>query len=78
MIHKLLAFRAKNKIASVGSARNDCVTIGILQPSQHNMPRDFARYATVGEVEAELKQYPLYLENQFLHQWMCSFETADF
>jgi hypothetical protein len=38
---------------SVGSLHNGCATIGILQPSQRNMQRDFARNATVGEVEAK-------------------------
>jgi hypothetical protein len=53
MGHKLVAIRANNKMASVGSSRNSCATIGISQPSQRYMPRDFAWYATVWEVEAE-------------------------
>jgi hypothetical protein len=48
-----MAVQAKNKIASVGSSRNGCTTIGISWPSQHNMPKDIARYVTVGEVDAE-------------------------
>jgi hypothetical protein len=32
------------------STSNLLATIGILQPSQRDMPRDFALYATVGEV----------------------------
>jgi hypothetical protein len=44
----------KNKMASVGSSPNGCATIGISQPSQRIVPRDFAQYATVGEVEVEL------------------------
>jgi hypothetical protein len=46
-------FTQKNKMASVGCPLNCCVTIGILQTSQPNVPRDFAQYATPGEVEAE-------------------------
>jgi hypothetical protein len=52
MDHKRVAVRTKNKMASVGSSRNVCPTIGISQPSQRNMPRGFARYATVRIVEA--------------------------
>jgi hypothetical protein len=40
MDHRLLAVVAKNKMASVGSSHNGCVTIGIPQPSQRDMPRD--------------------------------------
>jgi hypothetical protein len=36
--HRLLAVRAKNKIASVGSSRTGCATVGISQPSQHDIP----------------------------------------
>jgi hypothetical protein len=39
--------RKKNKMASVGSSRNGCATIGITQPSLCDMPTDFAWYATV-------------------------------
>jgi hypothetical protein len=53
MDHRV-AVHAKNKMASVCSLRIGCATIGILQPSQRDMPRDFAQYATVGEIEAEL------------------------
>jgi hypothetical protein len=49
-----LAVRAKNKMASVGSSRNGCATIGVPQPSQHDMPRDLARYVTVSEVFEKL------------------------
>jgi hypothetical protein len=41
----------KKKMASFGSLCNGCATIGILQPSQSNVP-DFARDATVREIEA--------------------------
>jgi hypothetical protein len=44
---------AKNKKVSVGSMPNGSATIGILQPLQHDMSRNFAWYVTVGEVEAE-------------------------
>jgi hypothetical protein len=47
-------FAQKNKMASVGSWRNGCMTIGILRPSQPDMPKDVTRYATVGEGDAEL------------------------
>jgi hypothetical protein len=50
MDHRLVEVCAKTKMVSVGSSRNGCVTIGISQPSQRDMPRDFAQYATVGEV----------------------------
>jgi hypothetical protein len=42
------------------------------------MPRDFARYAKVGEVDAESSQNPPDLENLFLHRWMryCSVQTV--
>jgi hypothetical protein len=53
MDHRLLAVRAKNKMASVGSLQNGCATIGILQPSHRHMPSDFAQYAPVMEIEAE-------------------------
>jgi hypothetical protein len=45
---------AKNNMAHVGTLWNGCVTNGISQPSQRDAPRDFALYATVIEVEAEL------------------------
>jgi hypothetical protein len=32
----------KKQMVSVGSLLNGCATIGILQLSQHHMPRDFA------------------------------------
>jgi hypothetical protein len=47
MDHRLLAVSAKNKMASVGSLRNGCATIGILQLWQRDMPRDKS------ELEAE-------------------------
>jgi hypothetical protein len=58
-------------MASVGSSRIGVVPIGISQQSQSDVLRDFARYATVGEVVAELQQSPPNLENQFSHRWMC-------
>jgi hypothetical protein len=80
MEHRLLTVRTKNKMASVGSSRNSCMTIGI---SQLDMPTEFARYATVGEVDAESWQNPPDLENQFLYRWICyctdcRFKMADF
>jgi hypothetical protein len=68
MDHRFLAGRAKNKMASIGSLRNGYATIGIPQPSLLDIPTDFARYATVGEVEAESYQNPPDLEHQFLHR----------
>jgi hypothetical protein len=53
MDHRLLPVCTKNKMAGVSSSRNGCATPKILQPSQRDMPRDFVRYATVEEVEAE-------------------------
>jgi hypothetical protein len=53
MDHRFLADRAKNKMARAGSSLNDCETIGIPQPSQREVPRDFARYSVM-EVEAKL------------------------
>jgi hypothetical protein len=50
--------------------------IGILPLSQRDVPRDFAQYATVGEVEAESLQNPPNLENQFLHRLMCYSRTV--
>jgi hypothetical protein len=44
-------FAQKNKMVIVGSSHNGRVTIGISRPSQRNMPMDFARYATVGELK---------------------------
>jgi hypothetical protein len=53
MDHRLVAVRTKKKnLARIGSSHNGCATIGILQPSQRDMPKDFVLYATVGEVEA--------------------------
>jgi hypothetical protein len=40
--------------------------VGMSQPSQRNVPRDFVQQATVGEVEVESKQNLPNLENQFL------------
>jgi hypothetical protein len=53
MDHRLLAVLAKSKMPNVGSLRNGCTTTGISRPSQRDMPTDVARYATVGEVDAE-------------------------
>jgi hypothetical protein len=44
---------SRKEMASVGSLRNSYTTIGISRPSQRDMPMDVARYATVGEVDAE-------------------------
>jgi hypothetical protein len=53
MDHRLVAVCAKNKMANVGSSRHCLCDLGISQPPQRDMPRDFARYAKVGEVDAE-------------------------
>jgi hypothetical protein len=53
MDNRLVAVRAKNEVASVGSSRSSCATIGISQPLQHDMLSDYGRYATVREVEAK-------------------------
>jgi hypothetical protein len=45
MDHGLVAVRAKNKMANVGSSRHCLRDLGILQPPQRDMPRNFARYA---------------------------------
>jgi hypothetical protein len=42
--------------------------LGIPPPPQRDMPMDFARYAKVGEVDAESQQNPPDLENLFLHR----------
>jgi hypothetical protein len=42
-------------------------SLGISHFDSRDMPREFARYATVGNVEAELLKNLLNLENQFLH-----------
>jgi hypothetical protein len=58
--YKLVAVHAKkNKMASVGSSRNGCATIGRSQPSLHDMPRD--KY----ELEVKSYQNPPDLENWF-------------
>jgi hypothetical protein len=49
MDNRLLAVRAKNKMASVGSLRNGNAEIGIPQPSLRDVLSDFTKYATVGE-----------------------------
>jgi hypothetical protein len=49
----LWQFFAKNYIAFVGSSGNGYATIGISQLAWLDVPRDFARYATVWEVEAK-------------------------
>jgi hypothetical protein len=51
MEHRLLVVRAKKQDACGGSSHNGCATIGISRPSQRDMPRDFARYATVEEIQ---------------------------
>jgi hypothetical protein len=53
MDHRHMAVRAKNKMANVGSSRHCLCDLGILQPPQRDMPRDFARYAKVREVDTE-------------------------
>jgi hypothetical protein len=51
MDHRLVTVRAKTRWRVL--AVRKMVVIGILQLSQRDMPKDFARYAIVGEVEAE-------------------------
>jgi hypothetical protein len=63
--HRLVAVRAKKVLAVYAMG---VWSIGLLQPSQHDMPRDFAWYGTVGEVEAKSKKNPLNLENKFLQE----------
>jgi hypothetical protein len=53
MDHRLAAVCAKNKMANVRSLPHCLCDLGISQPPQRNMPRDFARYAKVGEVGTE-------------------------
>jgi hypothetical protein len=71
-------------MANVGRSRHCLCDLGISQPPQRDMQRDFAQYAKVGEVDADAEmQNPADLENLFLHQWMhyctdCSFEMAEF
>jgi hypothetical protein len=50
---QLVAVRTKNKIVNVGSSRHCFCDLGISQLPQWDMPRDFARYAKVREVDAE-------------------------
>jgi hypothetical protein len=53
MDNRLVAVCAKNKMANVGSSRHCLCDLGKSQPPQRDMKRDFARYAKVGEVNAE-------------------------
>jgi hypothetical protein len=53
MDQRLVAVRAINAMANVGSSRHCLCDLGISQPPQRDMPRDFARYAKVGEVDPE-------------------------
>jgi hypothetical protein len=53
MDHRLVAVRAKNKMANVGSLRHCLCNLDISQPPQHNMPGDLAQYAKVRDVEAK-------------------------
>jgi hypothetical protein len=83
MDHRLVAVRRKNKMANVFNLRHCLYDLGISQTPQCDMPRDFARYAKVGEVDAKSWQNLPDLENLFLHRWMryCtdhSFEMANF
>jgi hypothetical protein len=48
-----VAVRAKNKMANVGSSRHCLCNLGISQPPQHDMPREFAQYAKFGEVDTK-------------------------
>jgi hypothetical protein len=50
-LHHTFGSSRKNSMARVGSSRNGWATIGIPPASQHDMLRDFARYATVGKVK---------------------------
>jgi hypothetical protein len=83
MDQRLVSVRAKIKMANVGSSRHCLCDLGISQPPQRDMPRDFARYAKVGEVGAKSLQNLPDLDFLVLHRWMCSctdrsFEMADF
>jgi hypothetical protein len=53
MDHKLMEVHAINKMANAGSSCHCLGDLGISQPPQRDMPRDFARYVKVGEVDAE-------------------------
>jgi hypothetical protein len=53
MDHRLVVVRAKNKMANVGSSRHCLCDLGISQPPQRDMPRDFVQCVKVGEVDAE-------------------------
>jgi hypothetical protein len=53
MDQRLEAVRAKKKTRWRECSCIGCVIIAISQPSKRDMPRDFARYATVREVEDE-------------------------
>jgi hypothetical protein len=48
-----VAVGAKNKTVNVGSSGHCLCDLGISQPPQRDMPRDFAQYAKVEEVGAE-------------------------
>jgi hypothetical protein len=41
-------------MANVGSSRHCLCDLGISQPPQRDMPRDFVRYAKVGEVDLQV------------------------
>jgi hypothetical protein len=60
MDHRLVEVCAKNKTANVGSSRHCLYDLGISQRPQRDMPRDFARYAKVGEVDAEPSLEPVF------------------
>jgi hypothetical protein len=61
MDQRLVAVRAKKKMANVGSLRHCLCDLGLSQLPQRDMPRGFVQYAKVGEVDADL-------ENLFLHR----------
>jgi hypothetical protein len=42
-----------SKMANIGSLQNGCASIGIPPSSQCDVPRYFARFATVVEIEAK-------------------------
>jgi hypothetical protein len=70
--------REKNKMANVGSSHHCLCDLGISQPPKRDMPRGFARYAKVGEVDADSLQNPPDLENLFLHRWMHYYTDRNF
>jgi hypothetical protein len=80
MDHSLVAVRAKNKMANVGSSRHCLCDLGLSLPPE----RQYAKgLCTMCQSRGIRQQNPPDLENLFLHRLMryctdCSFEMADF